>query len=187
MVYNRKSKSQVDEDWGYAYFSDPVNGGSDLERLGYPYSRFLFPIRWGAGWSYLVFANHIIVRNSQWPWLRNRWRLELPTIYTIYKAYFSGLCKGTPQLGNHREIRKKKPPASGLRSLVDGDSGAAVTWPARYWWTFLLTGTWCEIFEIDKMVDLCGVEWCLMTLDGVSWCLMILSGVKLCLMILNGV
>ena len=30
------------------------------ERLGCPYSRQIFPIQWGAGWSYLEYPNHLI-------------------------------------------------------------------------------------------------------------------------------
>jgi len=37
--------------------------------------------------------------------------------------------------------------SAGLSSVVD-NSTASATWPARYWWTFLLTGA-DEIDEID--------------------------------------
>ena len=65
------------------------------------------PFRWPfRGWRYLATASGVIFlfwktslsetrraghAFSQWPWLRNRLRTEVPT---ICKAYFSGLCKG---------------------------------------------------------------------------------------------
>ena len=39
-----------------------VNGGSDLERLGYPYSRNIFPIQWGA--KELLSPNYVIARHG---------------------------------------------------------------------------------------------------------------------------